>query len=147
VDAFAHGCTGKGNDQFRIEFMLRTLMPSVPIIAPMRERNMTRSEEIEYARARGVPIHQSSEKIWEHRREPVGTLHRRRTARRPQLRAPRGNFPLDAQPARGAPRTAGHRNRLRERRAVAVDGQRMEPLALIQYLNELAGEHGVGASI
>ncbi|HPP76195.1 MAG TPA: argininosuccinate synthase, partial [Armatimonadota bacterium] len=44
--AFCHGCTGKGNDQFRIEYMMRVLMPDAEIIAPMRERNYTRSEEI-----------------------------------------------------------------------------------------------------
>src|SRR5262249_47333281 len=62
--AFAHGCTGKGNDQFRIEFALRALLPDAEIVAPMRENNLTRSEEIEYARERGVPIGQSAEKIW-----------------------------------------------------------------------------------
>ena len=50
--AFCHGCTGKGNDQFRIEFVMRTLAPEIEIIAPMRERNLTRTEEIEYARRR-----------------------------------------------------------------------------------------------
>lgn len=46
---FAHGCTGKGNDQFRIEFAIRALMPDATIHAPVRERNMTRKWEIEYA--------------------------------------------------------------------------------------------------
>lgn len=64
VDAFCHGCTGKGNDQFRIEFVMRSLMPDIPIIAPMRERTMTRSWEIEYAEKKGIPIGQSKTKIW-----------------------------------------------------------------------------------
>ena len=64
VDAFCHGCTGKGNDQFRIEYVLRALMPDVPIIAPMREHNYTRSEEIAYARERSIPITVSADKIW-----------------------------------------------------------------------------------
>ncbi|NMC82729.1 MAG: argininosuccinate synthase, partial [Armatimonadetes bacterium] len=62
--AFAHGCTGKGNDQLRIEFIVRTLLPDARIVAPMREKNMTRTEEIEYARVKNVPIGQSAEKIW-----------------------------------------------------------------------------------
>lgn len=62
--AFCHGCTGKGNDQFRIEFVMRTLAPEIAIIAPMRERNLTRTEEIEYAKQKGVPIAQSVDKIW-----------------------------------------------------------------------------------
>jgi len=64
VTAFAHGCTGKGNDQFRIEFGIRALMPEAVIHAPVRERNMTRSWEIEYALSKGVPIKQSMDKIW-----------------------------------------------------------------------------------
>ena len=53
VTAFAHGCTGKGNDQYRIEFGIRTLMPDAVIHAPVRERNLTRSWEIEYAAEKG----------------------------------------------------------------------------------------------
>ncbi len=64
VDAFVHGCTGKGNDQFRIEFGLRAWAPEIPILAPIREGNLTRSWEIEYAEKMGIPIGQSKEKIW-----------------------------------------------------------------------------------
>jgi len=64
VDAFVHGCTGKGNDQFRIEFGLRCFAPETPILAPIRERNLTRSWEIAYAEKMQLPIGQSAEKIW-----------------------------------------------------------------------------------
>ena len=64
ADAFCHGCTGKGNDQFRIEYVMRALLPDTPIIAPMRENNYTRSEEIEYARKKNIPITVSADKIW-----------------------------------------------------------------------------------
>ncbi len=64
IDAFCHGCTGKGNDQFRFEFVMRTFMPDTPIIAPMREHTMTRTWEIEYAEKKGIPIGQSKDKIW-----------------------------------------------------------------------------------
>ncbi len=64
VKAFAHGCTGKGNDQYRIEFGIRTLLPDAVIHAPVRERNMTRTWEIEYAKKKNIPIQQSLEKIW-----------------------------------------------------------------------------------
>lgn len=144
VDAFAHGCTGKGNDQFRIEFMLRMLMPAVPIIAPMRERNMTRSEEIEYARARGVPIHQSSEKIWSIDENLWG-----RSVEGGRLEDPSYAPPEEIFQWTRSPQEAHHAPQVIEiafenGAPVAVDGQPMAPLALIQYLNELAGEHGVG---
>ena len=54
--AVAHGCTGKGNDQVRFEVATGALDPTLEIIAPMREWKMTREEEIEYARERGIPV-------------------------------------------------------------------------------------------
>ena len=71
--AFGHGCTGKGNDQFRLEYIMRTLMPDAEIIAPMREGRLlpdgsrspwTRTEELEYANTHGLSISQSTSKIW-----------------------------------------------------------------------------------
>jgi argininosuccinate synthase len=144
VDAFAHGCTGKGNDQFRLEFILRTLMPTVPIIAPMRERNMTRSEEIEYARARGVPIHQSAEKIWSIDENLWGRSIEGGRLEDPGFIPPEEiyRWTRNPQDAPDTPRTLTLE--FEEGRPVALDGQRMEPLPLIQTLNSLAGEHGVG---
>ncbi|MER3403128.1 MAG: argininosuccinate synthase [Armatimonadota bacterium] len=144
VDAFAHGCTGKGNDQFRIEFMLRTLMPDVPIIAPMRERNMTRSEEIEYARQRGVPIHQSTEKIWSIDENLWGRSIEGGRLEDPNY-APHEEIYQWTQSPQNAPDTPQQITLTFEQGIpIAVDGQRMEPLTMIQTLNELAGQHGVG---
>jgi argininosuccinate synthase len=55
-DTIAHGCTGKGNDQVRIEATIATLAPELKVIAPVRGWQMGREEEIEYARANGIPI-------------------------------------------------------------------------------------------
>src|SRR3954453_14756342 len=55
-DTIAHGCTGKGNDQVRIESTVAALGPELKIIAPVRDWKMGREEEIEYARANGIPI-------------------------------------------------------------------------------------------
>ena len=55
-DTIAHGCTGKGNDQVRIEATIATLDPALRIIAPVREWQMGREEEIEYAREHGIPV-------------------------------------------------------------------------------------------
>src|ERR1051325_7679556 len=65
--AFGHGCTGKGNDQFRLEYIMRTLIPEAEIIAPMPEGSRqpwTRSEEIEYANAHGLNIPHTKDRIW-----------------------------------------------------------------------------------
>src|SRR5215210_326287 len=55
-DTVAHGCTGKGNDQVRIEAALATLDPDLEVIAPVREWRMGREEEIAYARRHGIPV-------------------------------------------------------------------------------------------
>jgi argininosuccinate synthase len=55
-DTIAHGCTGKGNDQVRIEATVATLAPELKVIAPVREWQMGREEEIAYAREHGIPI-------------------------------------------------------------------------------------------
>src|SRR5213082_1597656 len=55
-DTIAHGCTGKGNDQVRIEATVAALGPELKIIAPVREWRMGRKDEIEYARTHGIPV-------------------------------------------------------------------------------------------
>src|SRR3954452_1974718 len=55
-DTIAHGCTGKGNDQVRIEGTIATLAPELKIIAPVRSWAMGRDEEIAYAREHGIPV-------------------------------------------------------------------------------------------
>jgi argininosuccinate synthase len=55
-DTIAHGCTGKGNDQVRIEATIATLAPELKVIAPVRQWRMGRDEEIQYAREHGIPV-------------------------------------------------------------------------------------------
>ena len=61
-DGLAHGCTGKGNDQVRIEATIATLAPELKIIAPVREWQMGRDEEIAYAQEHGIPVSSSVER-------------------------------------------------------------------------------------
>lgn len=56
AQAIAHGCTGKGNDQVRFEVSIKSLNPDLEVIAPVREWQWSREEEIEYAASRGIPI-------------------------------------------------------------------------------------------
>jgi len=60
-DTIAHGCTGKGNDQVRIEATIATLAPELKVIAPVRSWRMGREEELEYARTHGIPLKGGSE--------------------------------------------------------------------------------------
>src|SRR5438270_2529463 len=62
-DTIAHGCTGKGNDQVRIEATVATLAPELKVIAPVREWRMGRDEEIRYAREHGIPVKGGTEVV------------------------------------------------------------------------------------
>lgn len=142
--AYAHGCTGKGNDQFRIEFTLRTLMPEAVIHAPIRERNLTRTWEIEYARAKNVPIQQSLEKIWSIDENLWGRSIEGGRLEEPDFAPPEEIFQWTKSPEQ-AP---GDRRSLvlgfENGTPVSIDGQRFGASALVLALNELAGHHGIG---
>ena len=142
--AVAHGCTGKGNDQVRFDVGIRTLDPSLAIVAPAREQAMSREAEIDYLREHGVAIAWETkgsfsidENIWG-RSVEAGVLED------PWAEPPPSAYawtraPADA-PADGVELTVAF-----ERGApVAIDGEALTPVALVERLNELGGEHGVG---
>ena len=142
--AFAHGCTGKGNDQFRIEFAIRSIVPEAVIHAPVRERNMTRTWEIQYAKKKGVPIKQSLEKIWSIDENLWGRSIEGGRLEEPDFAPPEEIFVwtkgIKDTPNEAQPLTIEFKNGV----PVAIDGVKMNPLALITKANELAGRHGIG---
>lgn len=151
--AFGHGCTGKGNDQFRIEYIMRTLMPDAEIIAPMREGRRlpdgrrepwTRSEEIDYANAHGLPIPQTKDRIWSIDENLWGRSIEGGRLEEPDYAPPEEIFhwTRGLQETPDAPRvlTIGFENGV----PVALDGQRLSALDLVLKLNKIAGEHGIG---
>lgn len=151
--AFGHGCTGKGNDQFRIEYIMRTLMPDAEIIAPMREGRRlpdgrrepwTRSEEIDYANAHGLPIPQTKDRIWSIDENLWGRSIEGGRLEEPDYAPPEEIFHwtrgLQETPDEPRVLTMGFENGV----PVALDGQRLSALDLVQQLNRIAGEHGIG---
>jgi argininosuccinate synthase len=144
ADAVAHGATGKGNDQVRFEVTFRALDPSLKIIAPAREWGMSREEEIEYAKERGIPIpvdvgspYSIDQNLWGRSIE-CGRLED------PSEEPPEEVFEWTRSPA-CAPDEPQYITIDFERGIpVAVDGQRMGLVELVSYLNEVAGRHGVG---
>lgn len=141
---FGHGCTGKGNDQFRIEFVIRALVPNATIVAPMREKNLTRSEEIEYAKTKGVPIAQTAEKIWSIDENLWGRSIEGGRLEEPDFAPPEEIFQWTASPATAPPEprelTIGFEGGV----PVSLDGRSMDGLELVRALNDIAGGHGVG---
>ncbi len=144
VQSFAHGCTGKGNDQFRIEYGIRALQPDAIIHAPVRERNMTRTWEIEYAKNNGIPIQQSLEKIWSIDENLWGRSIEGGRLEEPGFAPPEEIFQW----------TAGFQKALAEPGEIsltfkngtptAMNGVKAGPSELISKMNQLAGAHGVG---
>ena len=144
AQAVAHGCTGKGNDQVRFDLGITTLDSSLSIIAPAREWNMTREEEIQYARSRGVSLefgqrnpYSIDENLWGRSIE-TGTLED------PWLEPSEDAFTITRSPEK-APQTPVYLEVSFEKGIPrAVDGEEMGGIALIGHLSRIAGEHGVG---
>jgi argininosuccinate synthase len=144
-DTIAHGCTGKGNDQVRIEATVTTLDPGLKIIAPVRGWQMGREEEIAYAREHGIPIKGGTEvppysvddNLWG-RSSEGGPIE--------DLSQPLRNDVLElVTPPEQAPDEAEELQiEFVEGRPVGLDGERLELVDLIQRATEMGGRHGVG---
>ena len=142
--AFAHGCTGKGNDQFRIEFGIRALMPNAEIHAPIRERNLTRTWEIEYAKKKNVPIQQSLEKIWSIDENLWGRSIEGGRLEEPDFAPPEEIFQWTKSPQTALSDPGQLSIQFVDGIPVALNGKAMGPSQLVIALNEIAGSHGVG---
>jgi argininosuccinate synthase len=139
----AHGCTGKGNDQVRIDVGVAALAPELRVIAPIRDWGMSREDEIEYGQARNLPINASKsrfsvdENLWG------------RSAEAGELEDPWQEPPEAAyewtRPASQTPDEPAYLEiHFDQGIPTAVDGESMNGTALINHLNTVAGEHGVG---
>ena len=144
-DTVAHGCTGKGNDQVRIEATIATLAPQLKVIAPVRTWRMGRDEEAAYAREHGIPVKGGSEiapysiddNLWGRSSEgrwieeldhaPEDDVFQLVT--RPE-EAPEEAEVVEVEFERGVP--------------VALNGERMDPVDLIERAGEIGARNGVG---
>ena len=144
-DTVAHGCTGKGNDQVRIEATIATLAPELKVIAPVRSWQMGRDEEIEYARANGIPVKggtesapysiddnlwgRSSEGRWIEELETAPHDDVFQLVTRPE-EAPDEPEVIEISFEHGAP--------------VALDGERLGIVELLERVADYGCRHGVG---
>ena len=145
-DTIAHGCTGKGNDQVRIEGTVATLAPELKVIAPVRSWAMGRDEEIAYARKHGIPVKGGTEtRAVLDRRQPLGPLLRGQVDRGPLARARRRRLPARHAAGAGAGRARGGRRSTFEAGVpVALNGERLGLVELIERAAEIGMRHGVG---
>ncbi len=144
ADAVAHGCTGKGNDQVRFDVAVHALNPGLEVVAPMRiGMGLSREQEIDYANERGIelPITKSSPysidvNLWGRSIE-TGVLED------PWVAPPADVFEWTVDPA-AAPDPVELTITFEGGVPVALDGDRLPPLELVERIHDLAGAHGVG---
>jgi len=144
VRDFAHGCTGKGNDQFRIEFAIRARISDAVIHAPIRERNLTRSWEIEYAQKHKVPIQQSLDKIWSIDENLWGRSVEGGRLEEPDFAPPEEIFEWTKSAEAAAAQPEDLVVRFAEGRPTHLNGVALMAAPLVLQLNQIAGRNGVG---
>jgi argininosuccinate synthase len=144
-DALAHGCTGKGNDQVRFELTFKALAPEMTVIAPWREWDIvSREDAIDYANERQIPITASPEKIYSHDRNIWHLSHEGGILEDPANEPDEAMFELTDSPQR-APDEAEYVEIAFDRATpVTVNGEDLDPVPLLERLNETGGRHGVG---
>ena len=144
-DALAHGCTGKGNDQVRFELTYKAFAPHLPVIAPWREWDIiSREDAIEYAKKHNVPIAQSTTKIYSRDRNIWHISHEGGELEDPANAATDGIWMLTKSPAE-APDTPGEVTIGFEKGIpVSVNGKAMKAFELLETLNAIGAEHGIG---
>jgi argininosuccinate synthase len=140
----AHGCTGKGNDQVRIDVGVAALAPELKVIAPARAWNMTREETIEYARAHNIPVpitraspYSIDENLWGRSIE-CGVLEHAWNE------PPEAVFLWTKSPGKTPARPAYLEIGFDHGIPVSLGGEDLEPVTLIQKVHNLAGQHGIG---
>jgi argininosuccinate synthase len=141
ADAVAHGCTGKGNDQVRFEVSTRALAPDLELVAPVRTWGMTREQSIAYAEKFEIPIQQTKAKLYSIDDNLWGRAIECGEMEDPWAEPPVGVWETTVETAT-EPRDlvlefeAG--------RPVAVDGERLDPVALVDKVGAVVGSYGWG---
>ena len=145
ADAVAHGATGKGNDQVRFELTFFALNPKLKIIAPWREWSIrSRQDALDYAAEYGVPVTATAEKIYSRDRNLWHLSHEGGVLEDPWNEPEESMFELSASPE-AAPDEPEYLTLAFERgMPVAVNGERLGLVELVERLNAVGGKHGVG---
>jgi len=144
ADAIAHGCTGKGNDQVRFEVTIKALAPNLKILAPIRDWGISRIEEIDYAKKKGIPIpvdvdkpYSIDENLWGRSIE-CGVLED------PYVEPPENAFewtkPLEESPNKPEVVSIEFENGT----PIKLNEEKFNPIDLIEKLNFICGVHSIG---
>src|SRR5512146_3056593 len=136
ADALAHGCTGKGNDQVRFELTYAAFAPDLPVIAPWREWDIrSREDALAYAAARGIPVAATKEKIYSRDRNLWHLSHEGGVLEDPAAVPPDDLFLLTAHADETPDQPEDVVIVFERGTPVAVNGEALDPVALIAALN------------
>jgi len=143
--AVGHGCTGKGNDQVRFEMAYQALAPELKVVAPWREWDLKSREDcLDYAEKRGIPVAASREKIhsrdrnlW-HLSHEGGELEDAANAPFPST------WQMTKSPQEAADREEQVEIGFEKGVPISVDGQTLDPVSLLELLNDIGGRNAVG---
>ncbi|MEM2168708.1 MAG: argininosuccinate synthase [Candidatus Bathyarchaeia archaeon] len=144
ADAVAHGCTGKGNDQVRIEVSVKALNPNLKVIAPIREWGMTRDAEIEYAKKHGIPVPADISKPYSIDQNLWGRSIECGILEYPDKEPPEDAFEWTVPPEKAPNEPEYITIGFEEGVPRSLNGVPMNPANLIESLNNIAGRHGIG---
>src|SRR5438445_1557466 len=145
AQAVAHGCTGKGNDQVRFELSYAALAPELRVIAPWREWEFQGREDlIAYVKAKGIPVQATLEKPYSTDRNLWHCSHEGGILEDPSKQPPEHIFVMTRDPLEAPELPAVVEIGFEEGTPVAVDRVPLGPVELLETLNAVVGEHGVG---
>jgi argininosuccinate synthase len=145
ADAIAHGATGKGNDQVRIEGSALAMNPDIKIIAPVREWGMGRDEQLEYCRQHGIPVKQTKEKPYSYDDNMWGVTGEGGEIENPALIPPLEKILQVCVPPEKAKDSPEYITiEFEKGLPVAVDEKQMSLVSIIESLNRRGAEHAIG---
>ena len=148
ADAIVHGCTGKGNDQVRFELAVKSVAPDMPIIAPWREWDIkSRDEEIDYAEAHNIPLkitretsYSKDKNLWHLSHEGLDLED---PVNEPTYNKP-GFLELGVSPEQAPDVPTYVTIGFEQGVPVSVNGEKMDGITLVETLNKVGGENGIG---
>ena len=144
ASAVAHGCTGKGNDQVRLDVAVQTLAPDLKIVGTQREHPLSRPAALEYAAQHGISVRHTKESPYSIDQNLWGRSVEAGVLEDPWVEPPEDVFEW----TRAIPDTPDEpaviEIAFEEGVPVGLDGERIEAVELVQRLSDLGGEHGIG---
>ena len=145
AEAVAHGCTGKGNDQVRFELTYQALAPQLKVIAPWREWDLKSREDcLDYAEAHSIPVAQSREKIHSRDRNLWHVSHEGGELEDAENAPFPSTWQLTKSPQEAPDREEQVEIGFEHGVPVSVNGLQMDPVSLVELLNEIGGRNAIG---